>query len=182
MKAIRNRRTTLPALLLVVAALTFLSGPASARHFHAAPHGTWYLALDATPYGLAGLSLPGMVTLHADRTVLISDAGDFGGLPFGTADSPQFGGWRYTGSGIKIVTLFLKADLVGDVEAWYRVEIDVRRKGRNKLKGVVNVYRRDCDLQAPFAAFSCPNPIEKAGEFIPADLPDVPVTLYRLRP
>ena len=170
------------AIPLVITALFLLPPAAYARHSVPVTFGTWYLALDATPYGLDGLSLPGLVMLHADRSVLISDAGDFGGLPFGTSDSPQFGSWRYTGGGIKIVTLFLKADSVGDVQAWYRVEIDLHHTNRDTLKGVVNVYKRDCDEPAPFAAFSCPDPVERSAEFAPADLPDVPVTLHRLRP
>ena len=169
-------------LLVAIAALSFQPTIASARHTSLVVHGTWYLALDATPYGLAGLSLPGLVALHADRTVLVIDAGDFGGMPFGTADSAQFGSWRYTRDGIRVVTLFLKADSVGDVQAWFRVEIDLSSKDRDTLEGTVNVYTLGCDKPAPFAAFSCPDPIEKADEFIPADLPDVPVTLRRLRP
>ncbi|MCH5373024.1 MAG: hypothetical protein JJ992_03535 [Planctomycetes bacterium] len=178
----RRNLSILVTSLFLMAALSAVRAAASANNPGSAPHGTWYLALDAGPYGLDGLSLPGLVAVHADRTVLLSDAGDFGGMPFGRKDSPQFGSWRYTRAGIKIKTLFLQADSVGDVLAWFRVEIDLTRRNRNTMDGTVNVYTLGCDLPAPFAAFSCPDPIDKADEFVPADLPNVPVTLHRLRP
>ncbi|GEM_PF-2910277 len=182
MKSMRKCNSVRSAILSAIVALSLMPSMAAANHSRLVVPGTWYLALDATPYGLEGLSLPGLVALHADRTVLMSDAGDFGGLPFGTRDSAQFGSWKYTRGGIKVVALFLKADSAGDVMAWYRVELSLSGRNRNTLKGTVNVFTRSCDRPAPFAAFSCPDPIETAGEFVPADLPDVPVILRRLRP
>ena len=169
------------SVLALFTASLWLPAIASAKGRHGPPHGTWYLALDATPYGLEGLSLAGLMSLHADRTVLISDGGDFGGVPLNTRDSAQFGSWRYAGGYIKIVTLFLQADSAGDVRYWSRVQIKLKAKDRNTLTGTVNVYRLACDVPAPFAVFSCPDPIESAEAFTRTDLPDVPVTFRRLQ-
>ena len=173
-----------PILVLLAAAL-WLPAAALAKGSHKSPSGTWYLALDAASFGLPeGLSLPGLMTLHSDRTVLISDGGDFGGMPFNVRDSSQFGAWRFAGGNLKIVTLFLQADPIGDVRSWFRVQIKLRARNRNTMTGTVNVFQLPCNVPgAPFAVFSCPDPIESAEEFVPAEGPrDVPVTFRRLRP
>ena len=144
--------------------------------------GTYYLALDAEPFGLPpGLSLPGMLTLHGDRTAIIVDGGDFGGLPFDARDTAQLGSWRYSWEGVQVVLLFLTADgATGDVRSWQRVHITLRQTGRRTMEGEVNVFQLPCDGPAPFPIFNCPDPIENADAFTPASPPDVPVTLKRL--
>ncbi|MDJ0911887.1 MAG: hypothetical protein QNI99_22075 [Woeseiaceae bacterium] len=146
--------------------------------------GTYYLALDAEPFGLPpGLSLPGMLTLHGDRTAIIVDGGDFGGLPFDARDTAQLGSWRYTLEGAQVVLLFLTADgATGDVRSWQRVHIALRQTNRRTMVGEVNVFQLACDGPAPFPIFNCPDPIENADAFTPASPPDVPVTLRRLSP
>ena len=141
--------------------------------------GTYYLALDAGPFGLPpGLSLPGMLTLHRDRTAIIVDGGDFGGLPFDARDTAQLGSWRYSW---QVVLLFLTADsATGDVRSWQRVHITLRRINRRTMEGEVNVFELPCDGPAPFPVFNCPDPIENADAFTPASPPDVPVPLRRL--
>ncbi|HZD51712.1 MAG TPA: hypothetical protein VE175_01575 [Woeseiaceae bacterium] len=184
MKPCHSRSLIRRTFLALIATVLWLPVAASASAKHP-PWGTWFLALDAAPYGLPeGLVLPGLMTLHSDRTVLLSDGGDFGGMPLNARDSSQFGSWRYTkGHHIKVVTLFLQADLVGDVRSWFRVQFKLRQKNSNTLVGTVNVYQLACDLPAPFAAFSCPDPIEAADDFVRAEGPvNVPITFRRLRP
>lgn len=145
--------------------------------------GTYYLALDAEPFGLPpGLSLPGLLTLHKDRTAIVVDGGDFGGLPFNTRDSAQLGSWRYTRQGINVVLLFLQAEgATGDVRSWQRVHMALRTRARNRLVGKVNVFKLACDGPAPFPVFNCPDPIKHAADFVRDDSPpDVPVKLRRL--
>ena len=146
--------------------------------------GTYYLALDAAPFGLPpGLSLPGIMTLHADRTAIVVDGGDFGGLPFNTRDSAQLGSWRPTFTGMEVVLLFLQADAAtADVLSWQRVHITLKHRGRETLIGKVNVFQLACAGPAPFPVFNCPDPIESAADFVPNSPPDVPVTLRRLTP
>ena len=148
------------------------------------PAGAYTLALDAAPYGLPpGTMQPGLLMINADRTAQILDGGDFGGLPFNMRDSNQFGAWYRSRGHINIVTLFLQADAVGDLQYWYRVHIKVKPVARDTLGGIVNVFQLKCTLPAPFAAFSCPDTIENAGDFVPVDGPsDVPVTFRRFRP
>lgn len=184
MKPNRSAGSLRPSLLVLLAVV--LAAPLStfAGGQKTKPVGTWYLALDAAPFGLPeGLSLPGLMTLHADQTVLVSDAGDFGGVPFNTKDSSQFGSWRLAHGHVQIVTLFLQADAAGEVRSWFRVQLKLRQQSRNRLNGTVNVYQLPCDIPAPAAAFSCPDPIRQQGDFVLAPGPtDVPVTLRRLAP
>ena len=144
--------------------------------------GTYYLALDAEPFGLPpGLSLPGLLTLHIDRTAIIVDGGDFGGLPFDARDSAQLGSWRYTREGIEVVMLFLQAESsTGDVRSWQRVHLSLKNDWRKGLVGTVNVFQLTCEGQAPFPVFNCPDPIERAADFVRNSPPDVSVKLRRL--
>jgi hypothetical protein len=182
-----NTKRSTAALRATVSAVVFVAvlSPtvASADKAWVRPGGTWYLALDAQPYtGIPGINLPGLVSLHSDRTMQIVDGGDFGGLPFATRDTTQLGSWDYGRSGIRAVTLFLQADGgTGDVRAWFRVSMELRFKDANTLEGKVNVAKLDCLGPAPFPVFNCPDPIEHAGDFQPDGPPDVPVILRRLR-
>ena len=177
--------------LLPIAAAAILTSllalPVFASGYRAPAAGTWYLALDAEPFGLPpGVSLPGLMTIHSDGTVLLADGGDFGGFPFMSRDSSQFGAWRYTRKGsLKVVTLFLQADAIsGDVSRWQRVQLSLRFADRHTLIGTVNVLGLDCMGPAIAGAFNCPDPIAGAGQFIPnpGEPVDVPVTLRRLKP
>lgn len=169
------------SVLLLFAATMASNANATGWGQHKKPQGTWYLELDASPYGFDGLNLTGMMTLHADRTVLIKDGGDFGGMPFNMQDSAQLGSWRYSRHHINIVTLFLQANSIGDPQSWFRVELELQVTDRDTLEGHVNVYQLACDIPSPFAVFSCPDPIEHADMFVPAaGPPNVPVKFRRL--
>lgn len=146
------------------------------------PTGSWYLALSAEPFGLPpGSNLAGLATFHRDRTFLIQDAGDFGGLPFGTVDSAQIGSWRRKGGRVEAVSLFLHADAVtGDVLSWQKVHFVIVADGRDRMVATANVFELPCDLPAPFPAFGCPDPIESAADFTPVPPFDLPVVLKRL--
>ena len=177
--------TSTVLLTLLATSLSSVSVHAGGRLPPAA--GAWYLALDAQPYGLPpGVVLPGMVAIDGDGTVLIADGGDFGGFPFASRDSNQFGSWRYTrGGSIRIVTLFLQADAIsGDVGRWQKVQLQLRFEGRNVLVGTVNVLTLDCTGPAPAGVFNCPNPVASADRFAPApgEPLDVPVRLERITP
>jgi hypothetical protein len=146
--------------------------------------GTWYLALDAEPYGLPpGASLPGLAQFHADRTLQIVDAGDFGGPPFPTRDTTQVGSWRISGRGrIEATTLFLQGDAMGGgILAWARVDLSLRLTGRDLVTGTVNFSALECDQSAPLPIFACPDPIDRAGDFVAMPPSDVPVALKRVK-
>ncbi|MEO1203485.1 MAG: hypothetical protein AAFX10_12305 [Pseudomonadota bacterium] len=176
-----NPRVLAAALLLAVVALLATFNAHAGKGFRPVA-GTYYLALDAEPFGLPpGLALPGLLTLHADRTAIVVDGGDFGGLPFDARDSAQLGSWRYTREGISVVLLFLQADgATGDVRSWQRVHIALKRHGDRGLAGTVNVFQLPCQGPAPFPIFNCPDPIERAADFVRNSPPDVAVTLRRL--
>jgi hypothetical protein len=145
--------------------------------------GSWYLALDAEPYGLpSGANLPGLAQFNADRTLRIVDAGDFGGPPFGTGDTAQVGSWIVSGRGrIEATTLFLQADAIsGGVLAWFRVQFSLRLDGNDSATGTVNVSLLECDKSAPLPVFACPDPIARAGDFMALPPVDVPVALKRV--
>jgi hypothetical protein len=153
--------------------------------------GTWYLALDTTPYGLPGLALSGLVTFHEDGTMLVVDAGDFGQATFlGTKHSPQFGTWTTVhdrqgcrpGRRVAATTLFLEADLAGELRKWYRIEFDlvVDRSGE-RVTGEVNIYFLPCGNGIPAPSpLTCPDPIENADLFQLEAPGAIPVTLRRL--
>lgn len=171
-------RFTLAFCAIAAVGVLLSPSPASAQT------GTWYLALDAEPFGLPpGANLPGMATFHRDKTFLIEDGGDFGGLPFETQDSAQIGSWRKTGGGVEAVSLFLQGDaLNGEVQGWQKVHLLLEFNGKGKLVGTVNVFTLACDEAMPFPVFGCPDPIESASEFEALPPFDVPVRLSRLRP
>ncbi len=181
--------TLLRTSILLTLALALSGGAAvqaQLQRSDAAAHrvpGTWYLALDAAPFGLPpGTNLPGLAQFHSDRTFRIVDGGDFGGLPFMAVDSTMVGVWRPLGGGrILAVGLFLQGDAMsGEVQSWQRVELELEAQGRNSLRGKVNVYALPCDLPAPFPVFGCPSPV--AGDGFQALPPfDIPVALERLR-
>ncbi len=181
MKRTHSRSTLTLLAVVILAGVTIAPTNADARNRHY-PFGTWYVALDAGPFGLPpGLSLPGIMSIHLDRTAVLVDGGDFGGLPFATRDSAQLGSWRFTRNGIRVVMLFLQADAAtGDVLGWQRVHLSLRHRGRDTLVGDVNVFELKCEGPAPFPIFNCADPIENADRFEPASPPDVPVTLRRL--
>lgn len=169
--------------LLLIAAVAAMGTPATAAARHLPdPTGIWYLALDAEPYGLPdGTVLPGLVMINRGGTALLADGGDFGGFPFMGRDSNQFATWRWTHGGIAMVSLFLQADAIsGDVQAWYRVHLDLHWKDVRTLTGTVNVYRLGCVGMAPVGVFNCPDPIGEASAFEADPPPDVDVTLRRL--
>ncbi|MGD8418086.1 MAG: hypothetical protein PVH91_13590 [Pseudomonadales bacterium] len=173
-----------PAVMLVVALLLVSAGPAAAGiHHRSLLAGAWYLALDAEPYtGIAGTSLPGLVLLDDAGGFLLQDGGDFGGMPFMTRESAQFGSWRWSDHELHAVTLFLRAaSLDGDVQGWARVEFRLRFANRDTLTGTVNVYSLACTGQAPFGVFNCPDPIASSASFLPEGPMNVPVRLQRLR-
>jgi hypothetical protein len=181
----------IPSLALI--ATMMVAGPAvfAGRCSHPSVAGTWYLALDTTPFGIQGLALSGLATFHDDGTVLIIDAGDFGQATFlNKQHSVQMGAWRcIRGRDIprnvrKVVasTLFLEADLDGEVEAWYRVELELTMSGDGQeLKGFVTTLKLPCDVAPPIPTpLTCPDPIENADLFEIDGPPNVPVTLRRL--
>lgn len=180
-KSYGNYVSATGALLLAVAVMLAPLDVANGRGLRPVA-GTYYLALDAAPFGLPpGLSLPGILTLHADRTAMVVDGGDFGGLPFDARDSAQLGSWRYTRDGISVVLLFLQAEgSTGDVRSWQRVHMTLKHRSGRRLVGTVNVFQLSCEGPAPFPIFNCPDPIERASDFVRNSPVDVSVTLRRL--
>lgn len=150
--------------------------------------GTWYLALDSQPFGLPpGFPLSGMAIFNQDGSYEFEDGGDFGQATFlNTRNLTQFGAWRVNGRGqIKGTALSLEADLsTGEVLRWARVEVTLERTDdRNVVTGSINVSTLECANMLPVPTpLTCPDPIESAGDFVPAPPNDVPLTLRRLRP
>ena len=166
---------------------------AKSRH-HQTVAGTWYLALDTSPYGLTGLALSGLATIHSDGTFVLIDAGDFGQASFlGTQHSPQLGSWRYvnrvgkhgskTGE-IIATSLFLEADLDGEIQNWYRVTLSLKlSEDGQAMAGFVNVSVLECmDVSGVPSPLACLDPIANADLFEPDPVPNVPVTFSRLNP
>ncbi len=174
-----------PTFFAATLTLFLLAGMAAAADHGASPvNGTWYLALDAEPFGLPpGTNLPGTMIIDQNGSVEIIDGGDFGGAPFPTRDTAQHGAWRWRHRTIEAVTLFLQADAIsGDVLAWQRVEFSLTPDGTDRMTGTVNVFALPCDLPAPFPVFGCPNPIAAAGSFVALPPFDIPILLERLKP
>lgn len=144
--------------------------------------GSWYLALDAEPFGLApGTSLPGLATFHEDGTYTFVDGGDFGGAPFPARDTAQIGSWRQTGREIHGVSLFLQADAAtGAVQTWVKVVLTATREDRDMMTGTVDILGLPCNQPAPFPVFGCPDPIAFAGSFAIIPPSQVPIKFTRL--
>ena len=170
---------------LVFALCTALLGPAvAAAQEDGPPRGTWYLALDAEPFGLPeGMSLAGLASFHKNKSFTVIDGGDFGGAPFETVHTAQMGSWRRRNGKIEAVSLFIQADgKTGAVQSWQKVHFVLEPAGPNRLVGSVNVFELTCDGPAPFPVFGCPDPIASAADFTPLPPFDIPITLRRLPP
>jgi hypothetical protein len=152
--------------------------------------GTWFLELDAEPFGLPpGIALPAFLTIHADGTLLIFDAGDFGAVPINLVQSPQFGTWSRAGHrSIVATTLFFAGDpFTRDTTLIKRVRLLIGFAGNDfdRLTGVAETVEQiECPL-GPLPSFlNCPNPITAPDEAWvpePGGAPDVPMQMWRLR-
>ena len=150
--------------------------------------GTWYLALDTQPFGLPpGLPLAGIAQFHSDGTYQFQDAGDFGQATFlNTRHSYQFGSWRPTRGGKVIGTaLFMEAELAsGELLNWQKVRIVLNRTDeRDVVSGKVTVSILPCSNMLPVpTAFTCPDPVQSAGDFVEMPPVEIPVTFRRILP
>ncbi len=181
----RFRLAALGVILLLLAAIPAASQRDPQYH---SPVGTWYLALDATPFGAVGAVLSGLATFHDDGTFLLADAGDFGQAGFTGKHSPQFGAWssvhdlRLLGRSFRATSLFLEANLDGQVLNWQRVDLEltVSQDGMT-MTGTANVTLLPCDDTLPLpSALTCPDPIANASQFVPGAPAPLPVTFSRL--
>lgn len=182
-------RTILMAAAAVVTAIGLTSLPtftARAQNNGAVLWGTWYLALDTTPFGIPGGTLPTLASFHRDGTYNLSDGGDFSGAPFGTLNSPQYGSWvAARGGGFEATSLFLEADgATGVVLNITKVHLTLwfDSNDHDSLSGVANVEVVPCAAPGPppdSMTLNCPNPVTTAG--LPGGPPDIPIQLTRLR-
>ena len=188
--SVLRRSTT--ALVLA----TLLAGwQAQADERNALPRlivGNWYVALDAGPFdpNLAGTFLSGLAHFHADRTFMLSDAGDFAAesFPMSTLSSAQFGAWAVTDvtargvAGIAGTSLYLDADAeTGEAIGWSKVQFLLHIVDRNTVEGVINTYFLPCEVLPPLPTpLTCPDPVANAAAFAPSSPPDVPITLTRI--
>lgn len=171
--------------LATVFALGLFSATACAQPSSSAGstvEGTWYLALDAEPFGLPpGTNLPGLAQFHADGTMTLLDAGDLGAAPFPTRDTMQLGDWTRRGGQIRTSTLFLQIDEEsGQALGWNRVRLRLRMPQGDTMHGVVNVSFLACNPATPFPVFFCPDPVANQQEFGPLPPVDIAVILRRL--
>ena len=178
-----------PVALLMMLGSAFLMNAAAAEERKSTNWltGTWYLALDTTPFGAPGFALSGIVIFNRDGTYQLQDAGDFGQATFiGKRHSTQYGAWRYKPRGrAKGTALFLEAELnSGEVERWQKVQLYLKRtRDRHVVKGTVNVSILECPNMLPVpTALTCPDPVEEAANFVALPPGDVEVTLRRIRP
>ncbi len=150
--------------------------------------GTWYGELDAEPFGLpAGVSLAALMSIHADGTMIVSDAGDFGAAPISLIQSPQFGSWARTGPrSIRATSLFFGGSPTTlDATVVKRAKFRLHADSRDHLSGVAEIVEQlDCPA-GPLPGFlSCPNPItapDAAWVPEPGGAPNVPFEAWRLR-
>jgi hypothetical protein len=180
-KAICAVFTVLAAATVLLAAGSYWTGtgvPAPGETIW----GTWYLAVDSTPFGIPGGTLPALLSIHQDGTLTITDAGDLGSSPFTTTDTAQQGIWVQTGNQtFETTTLFLRKDEVsGELEGWHRVRATLQfGTDRDHLAGFAEEEVLACDPAGPtpFKLLNCPNPITSV--FPPAPFP-IPIELTRL--
>lgn len=145
--------------------------------------GTWYVAVDSTPFGIPGGVLPAVMTIHRDGTLTVTDAGDLGPFPFASTDTTQQGTWTQTGhQSFQLTTLFLRKDAVsGELEGWHRIITTLElAEDADHLVGFADEEVLPCDPAGPtpFKLLNCPNPITTA--FSPSPFP-IPLEMFRLR-
>ncbi len=187
----RNSSACIAGLTLALWLVLFVGANASANQGVSRGMwivGTWYLALDSQPFGLPpGFPLSGMAIFNQDGSYEFEDGGDFGQATFlNTRNLTQFGAWRINPQGQIVGTaLSLEADLAtGEVLRWARVQVILERTDdRDVVTGSINVSTLECSNMLPLPTpLTCPDPIESAGDFVPAPPNDIPLTLRRLRP
>jgi hypothetical protein len=184
MRIFRNRLRDVPTLLLAFSIVLGAGYPVSAaQNQGTTPWDVWALAVETDPFGIPGGTLPGLVTIHRDGTLMISDGGDIGAFPFATTDTPQHGVWIQNGPrSIEAVSLFLRKDEVtGEIEGWHRVRLTLGFGADNDhLVGEAREEVLVCNPAEPtdFRLFNCPDPT--VGAFEPAPFA-IPVRLTRLR-
>ena len=185
----KSKLSLCQAMTFAVLGSAILMGTAKADHRNGAGWlvGTWYLALDSTPFGVPpGYPLGGLVMFNGDGTYQLQDAGDFGQATFvGKRHSYQFGAWKRVGRGRIVGTaLFLEAELTtGEVERWQKVTIELQRtRSWSTLEGTVNVSILECPNLLPLpTALSCPDPVKHAADFVPLPPENVAIKLRRIR-
>ena len=100
--------TTSVVVSLSAVSLALADDRDRSRKFADRAAGAYFAELDATPLGLPGVTLPAVLTLHADGTAIGIDASDEGAgslLPF---NSMSQGNWVRDGRrGVNITGLFL---------------------------------------------------------------------------
>lgn len=181
-----RNNTRYVSTLLLAAAITLAAAwfppPAVAQNGAATAWGTWVIAVATDPFGIPGGTLPGVLTIHRDGTMIVSDGGDLGSFPFMSTDTPQQGVWIQNGPrSLEAVSLFLRKDEVsGEIEGWHRVRFTLRFGADNDhLVGEAREEVLTCDPAGPtpFRLFNCADPTTSA--FDPAPFA-IPVQLTRL--
>ena len=184
-----SAKTLVTAATFVVVGVALIAGLRSTTTAQNQGHnqghvfwGTWVLALDSTPFGIPGGTLPGVMTIHQDGTLSIADGGDIGSFPLTTTDIAQRGVWTRTGQTIKGVTLWLRKDEVsGEIEGWHRGRFSLWFDGDNDhLAGVAEEDVLACNPTepTPFKLLNCPDPTTTAFALAPFQ---IPIHLTRLR-
>lgn len=145
-------------------------------------HGTWYLALDAEPFGLPpGTNLPGLLQLHEDGTMITLDLGDLGADPFPTRDTAALGSWSRDRGQVQTRSLFLQIDgESGNALGWNKVELQLSFPDGSVMEGHANVSFLPCDQGTPFPTFFCPSPVMFLDEFEAVPPQNIPIVLTRL--
>lgn len=173
---ISNRLTSIVLLLSTMFLTSFALADASPQPKIV---GTWSLSLDAGPFGLPGFALSGIATFHSDGTLIFADAGDFGSL--GTLDSNQIGLWKRTAHGVQARTLMLSAAPdTGEPMHWLRGNFQLTRgENGDHMVGEVNLEMLPCEYIGLPMALTCPDPVVRGDEFVPAPPFNIPIEFHR---
>lgn len=144
--------------------------------------GTWAMAMDTGIFGIPDGVFPAVWTIHRDGTLIVTDGGDLGSVPFTTADTAQQGVWvQVSQQTFMSTTLSLqKNEMTGQAEGWHRGRFNVQfAEDSDHLVGFVEDEFLPCNPGPTFAKLlNCPDPITSAYQ--PAPFP-IPIKLTRLR-
>ena len=165
------RAAGIAVALLLAGSVSPLAAPGEGANIT----GTWWLVGQYGP----GMTLPTLVTYHADGTSAASDSIMFGGIPgFPFKITPLHGVWKRTGPGqFGVTSLMLGFDPATNMlVAIGRARADIRFDGDfDHLAGMLYGELLFCPTP-----FSCPNPTDPAAPWI-TTTPPVPFTAIRVR-
>ena len=172
----RNKGYRLLCLLVGVCLVALLAAPAAAQDTDKQFTGSWihYLNVSGTP---SGPLLPGLVSIHADGTIMISSGLMFGSPSMPAAPvrySPVHLIWEKTGpKTIAVTGLFFVFNPDGVLHGYQRNRMILTLGAdRDTYTGMVFLD----ELHCPNGVFSCPYPQDPSATWTPN--PNMPAEGY----